>query len=388
MKNVKLVIAYNFLWMFVPIISILVPLMTSLGISMTDFFMLQSFFGICMVVMEVPSGYLADIVGRKKIITIGAFFSGLGFSVLYFSTELSHLYLYEFLVATSLSLTSGADYALLFDSLKESLGKIDRKVQAKWTSHFMAASFLGEAFAAVLGGVLSMLSIGHVLFATAVFGWTPFIVTLFMRDPKVKKMEGSHKENFSLVLKHLFSDSKFLRVLFINYVTWSMSTFCVVWLIQKYWEENNLPLIYFGFLWAAYSVVGAAFNHVSHSVEIRFGAKTTLMASAVLISGASLVMPHVDFLIGICVMALFYVGRGLLQPIFKEGFNHRVKEEFRATANSIYSLAFRMTFVVVGPLLGLYVDRINLMGLFTILGSVFTVLAMVLLLPFLNMEEE
>ncbi len=374
--------------MFIPVISIFIPFMTSLGVSMTNFFLLQSFFGVCTVVMEVPSGYLADMVGRKKTISAGAFLSGIAFTLLFYSTKLSHLYAYEFLIASSLSLTSGADYALLFDSLKEHMGEIDRKIQAKWTSHFMAASFMGEAVSAVIGGLLSAVSMSHVLIVTAAFGWLPFVASLFMREPKVKKMEGSHKENFQLVMRHLFLDSKFLRALFFNFIVWSLSTMCVVWLIQKYWEENGLPLIYFGFLWAGYSVVGAVFNHFSHPIENKLGSKVTLFGCALLVSFTCLLIPQVDFVVGVGLMAIFYIARGVFQPVFKEGFNHRLEEEFRATANSITSLGFRLSFAVVGPLLGLYVDSQGVTGLFTILGVVFLALAILFLLPFLRMEEE
>ncbi len=388
MKNAKLIILFNFLWMFIPVISILVPFMTSLGISMTDFFLLQSFFGIVVVVMEVPSGYIADLFGRKKALVIGALMSGVSFVALYFATELWHLYVHEFFIALSISLISGADYALLFDSIKTKIKKTDRTVQAKWTSRFMAASFVGEACAALIGGALSFFSMSYVLLATLIVGWFPLIVSFFLEEIDIQKMDkNTHKENFKIVLKHLFMDSSFLRLLVINFVTWSLSTMCVVWLIQKYWEENNLPLMWFGVLWAGYSVVGAVSNHFSHGLEKKMGTKAVLMMCALLVSVSYLLVPHVEFLVGTVLISLFYVARGIFQPLFKEGFNHRLKEEFRATANSIYSLVFRLAFVVIGPLLGLYVDNFELLGLFTLLGTIFMGFAIFVLLPFLNMEE-
>ncbi|MGH1468626.1 MAG: MFS transporter [Bdellovibrionales bacterium] len=388
MRNAKLIISFNFLWMFIPVISILVPFMTSLGISMTDFFLLQSFFGVVVVVMEVPSGYVADLFGRKKALVIGALMSGLSFIALYFATKLWHLYIHEFFIAVSISLISGADYALLFDSIKDKIKETDRSVQAKWTSRFMAASFIGEAFAALIGGALSFFSMSYVLLATLIVGWFPLVVSFFLEEVKVQKMDKkAHKENFRVVLKHLFMDSSFLRLLVVNFVIWSLSTMCVVWLIQKYWEENNLPLMWFGVLWAGYSVVGAVSNYFSHGLENRLGTKVLLIICALFVAVSYLVIPHVGFVVGTLVISLFYVARGVFQPLFKEGFNHRLKEEFRATANSIYSLVFRLAFVVIGPLLGLYVDNFELLGLFTLLGTVFLGFAVFVLLPFLNMEE-
>jgi len=388
MKNAKLIVIFNFLWMFIPAISIFVPFVMSLGLSMKDFFLLHSFFGLVVALMEVPSGYVADLFGRKKAITLGAFLSGIGFVLLYFATSLWHLYVYEFFIALSLSFMSGADYALLFDSLKEHIVEGDRKIQSKWTSYFMMGSYLGEAGAGVLSSVLSFWSLSHVLFATMIVGWFPFVLSLFLKEVDVKKMEKSqNKENFRIVFSHMFKDSVFLRGLILNFVVWSLSTMCVVWLIQKYWEENNLPLFWFGILWAGLSIVGALSNKFSHVLEEILGSKTIFMVCALLVSLSYVLLAYSPFAMSFVIFPLFYVARGILQPLFKEGFNHRVKEEFRATANSIYSLIFRLSFMVIGPLLGVYVDQIGLNSLFVVLGGVFLGAAVFLLWPFLNLEK-
>lgn len=389
MKNAKLIVFFNFLWMFIPAISIFIPFVMSLGLSMKDFFLLQSFFGLVVALMEVPSGYVADLFGRKKVVMFGAFLSGLGFIALYFSTKLWHLYVHEFFLALSISFMSGADYALLFDSLKEHMVKGERKIQAKWTSYFMMGSYLGEAGAGILSSILSFWSLSHVLFATMIVGWLPFVLSLFFEEVEVKKMEKSqHKENFKLVFSHMFKDSVFLRGLVFNFVVWSLSTMCVVWLIQKYWEENNLPLFWFGLLWAAFSIVGALSNKFSHALEEMLGSKVLFMVCALLVSLSYLLLAYAPFAVSFIIFPLFYVARGIFQPLFKEGFNHRVKEEFRATANSIYSLIFRLSFMVIGPLLGVYVDQIGLKSLFTALGVVFLLASVGLLLPFLCLKDD
>ncbi len=388
MKNAKFIVFFNFLWMLIPAISILIPYFMSLGLSMKDFFWLQSFFGLVVVLMEVPSGYLADLFGRKKLISFGAFLSGLGFTVLYFSKNLLHLYIHELLIGLSLSLMSGADYALMFDSIKNEIKTPTRKLQAKWTSYFMMGSFLGEALAGVVSSLLSLMSLSHVLLATAFLGWCPFALSLFLKEVKIKKMdEKRHKENFSLVIGHMFRDSLYLRALIVNFVIWSLSTMCVVWLIQKYWEHHNLPIYFFGILWALFSVIGALANNYSHDLEVKLGFKKLVLICAGCVVISYVFLSFLPFSYSFIFFPLFYVARGVFQPVFKEGFNHRIQEEFRATANSIYSLIFRLSFMVVGPLLGTCVDEVGIHYLFLILGFVFSILAVLFLIPFLNQES-
>ena len=40
------------------------------GMSLTDIMVLQALFAFAMVVLEIPSGYLADIVGRRKTLIL------------------------------------------------------------------------------------------------------------------------------------------------------------------------------------------------------------------------------------------------------------------------------------------------------------------------------
>lgn len=40
------------------------------GLSMSDIFIIESFFGLCIIIFEVPWGWLADRVGYKRIFVL------------------------------------------------------------------------------------------------------------------------------------------------------------------------------------------------------------------------------------------------------------------------------------------------------------------------------
>lgn len=48
------------------------------GLSMTEIMLLQSFFAITVVVLEIPTGYFADIFSRKLSLVCSALFGFLG----------------------------------------------------------------------------------------------------------------------------------------------------------------------------------------------------------------------------------------------------------------------------------------------------------------------
>ena len=399
MNNAALIILYRFFWMFIPVISVFLPLMSTYNFTMTEFFLIQSVFGLTVVIFEVPSGYMADLYGRKRTLIIGSILSGLGFTYLYFARSLYEFYLYEVIIGMAMAMSTGTDFAILFDSvnedLKDSSGKYKcskkevEKITTFWVSHFQSAAMVGEAVSSFLGGFLALYSMSYNLIATAISGWAPLCVAIFVKEPEIKRMShGSHMKNFTRIFKHLFVDSVFMCLLMINFIIWSMSTMCAVWLIQKYWLDTNLSVFYFGCLWASLSLIGSVFSRYAFNIEKFFGLKRCFMFFALLTVSAYIFLPFANFLGSLVLVAFFYASRGVQSVIYREEVNLRLEPEFRATANSIYSLFFRLIFMVLGPLMGAFVDFSSVESMFTVLGLFYTFLLLLALLPFLERIDE
>ncbi len=388
-SNESIVVVFRFFWMFIPILSVFIPFAESLDISMTEFFVTQSVFGIVVCILEVPSGYLADLFGRKKVIVLGSFVSGCAFVYLNFVEGFRGLLVFDALLGVSMAMVSGADYSLMFDSIKSKMKSPDRKVQGQWVSRYQRSTLLGESLSAFSAALVGLVGLNMIFSFSAIVGWFPFMICLFLKEVTIERMDSSkHSDNFKKVLRVLFSDSKFLRLLFFNWLVWSLSTMCIVWLIQKYLHDFEVSLWAMSLLWGGYTLVSFFANSKAFYLEEKFGSKKCLLWCSLITGLAYLVLPLVPVIVACLVFCIFYVARGIFQPIFNEGLNHRIEDEYRATANSIMSLAFRLAFVVIGPLMGLGVDHISLNFVFIVLGIVFLVFGMVLLRPFLNMEAK
>ena len=48
------------------------------GLTITDLFVIQAIYSVTIALIEIPSGYVADIFGRKNSMVIGTFFGFLG----------------------------------------------------------------------------------------------------------------------------------------------------------------------------------------------------------------------------------------------------------------------------------------------------------------------
>jgi len=92
--------------------------------------------------------------------------------------------------------------------------------------------------------------------------------------------------------------------------------------------------------------------------------------------------------LGVAAGILFYVCRGFTSVILQDALNWRLPSSFRATGNSIKSLMFRLSFGVVGPVMGFAIERTSLNMALAMIGMSFTLLLVVLMLPLCRRVEE
>ena len=67
------------------ILPVLIPFFQENGLDMQDILILQAAFSASLVVFEVPSGYIADVIGRTFTLIVGSAIGAVGFSFYAFS---------------------------------------------------------------------------------------------------------------------------------------------------------------------------------------------------------------------------------------------------------------------------------------------------------------
>ncbi|MCK5071811.1 MAG: MFS transporter [Bacteriovoracaceae bacterium] len=373
--------------MFLVLIPVIVPYFISLKLSMMEIFQLQAILGITVAIFEVPSGYLADLWGRKKTICLGAFFSGTGFSILYFLNSFNQLVIYEILLGVAVSLVSGADISILYESLKYK--NDERSERTKAIANVQLSKTVSESTASVLGGLLVTISFQMVIIVKAITGWFPFFIALTLKEPPYKKMDkNNHFKNLKFVISHVFFSDRLLILIFINLVLWGLATFIMVWIFQKYWLEENIPIAYFGFIWAGYNLSVGIVGKQVHYLEKKIGPIPLIVAVGLLpiagYFGTAFLSGWMGIIFGFC----FQISRGINQVILKDALNWRVPEMFRATANSLTSLFFRLGFFLVGPVVGYSIDKVGISTSLVYLGLVFLLLFIIFMLPLIKHVRE
>ena len=383
-RNIKVVYALGFFHSFMIIIPVIVPFFVSKGLGLAEIFYLQTVYAATIVILEAPSGYFADIFGRRTALLAGAVFHGLGYTYLNFAEDFAALILFEILVGVAASLLSGADLAILYDTQK-ALDGDEVALHSKSISHLGFTKSVAEGLGALLGGLLALWSFDLMILVQSVAAWACLLLSLLVVEPPYKNTTGNAVDmRIVTIIRHLLRSDPLLRRVFIALPVYSLATFYAAWLVQPYWEANGVSLAMFGVLWFGQSLVVAIANRCGYLIERRFGAVHSLLLIGALPVVGHLGMAWFGSWIGIMVSALLFFGRGLNQVILVNALNRRVPSEYRATANSLSSLVFRLGFITTGPLVGFIADSQGLPVAFNLLAVICAVVFVVVMLPLIQ----
>lgn len=150
--KVRLFYLYKLFENFVPVYPVYLLLFEQRGIPVSDISLLLSIWSLSVVLLEVPSGILADYWSRKHMIVLAALFKAIGYGLWIFADSFFLFALGFLLWGVSCSFASGSEEALLYDTLKE------YNEEDKFDEVYGKGSFYGTVgivAAMVIGGIIS-----------------------------------------------------------------------------------------------------------------------------------------------------------------------------------------------------------------------------------------
>jgi len=344
---------------------------------MRHIFILQAIYSISIVVLEIPSGYLADAIGRKKTIILGAIFGFLGFVAYSFSYDFLGFLVAEIILGIGQSLISGADSALLYDTLLES-GKKDDYI--KHEGRMVSIGNFSEAAAGLLGGLLATLSLRYPYYAQTVISAMAIPASFLLYEPHShKKIVKMSFYNILQLVKHALHDNKELKWNNVFSSIIGASTLTMAWFAQPYFKMVLLPLSLFGIMWTLLNLTVGVSSMYAHKIESYFKFKKIMIGIAIFIPLGFIIVSRINMLWGISILFLFYIIRGIATPVLKDYINRLCTSDVRATILSVRNFMIRIFFAIIGPFVGWYNDKFSLQSALLISGLLFLVLALLTL---------
>ena len=380
-NNIKTIYMMGFFHSFMVLIPVFVPLLQGYGLSMSQVLQTQAVFALTIAICEVPSGYVADIWGRRNAVLVGSILNGFGFFSLLWADTFVDFLLYEVILGVGFSLISGADLALLYDTevYLKAIGK--GSDPGKSLSRLISIEAAASGIAGIVAGVLLIWSLDWVIWVQAFTGFMPFILGLLLVEPPRPKSKVNHRQNARQIIGLLIFDKPVVCWTLFAITVFGLLAVYVFWVYQKYWELQGIPLGQFGYIWAAFALTVSLAARYSGALEKWLGYRNLLILVATLPLLGLLGMAFGKGWMGVMFGFAIQASRGISMTLFYGALNRRVSGDFRATVNSLASLGVRGIFIVTGPILGYLLDTQGMTNTLIGLTVIFTPLMGLVLVP-------
>lgn len=378
--NIPTIYVMGFFHSFIIVVPVFVPLVQAYGLSMTQVLQTQALYALTIACLEVPSGYIADIWGRRRAILIGSACNGLGFLTLLWADSFVDFLLYEVLLGAGISLISGADLALLYDSEKSLEGSGEGAGASRSLSRLIAVEAGASGIAGLVASILLLVGDMRLLVGLqAVCGFVPLLLGLRLVEAPRPQLTQGHSGNVRLIAAMLLDGKPVVLWTSLAIAAFGLLALYAFWIYQKYWELNGVPVSAFGYIWAVFALTVSVAARYSGYLESLLGWRRMLQLTAALPLLGLMGMAMLGGWAGVMCAFAIQVSRGLSMTLFYEALNRRIPGDFRATVNSLVSLGTRSVFIVTGPILGWALDTQGMGVTLTALLLVFAPLFIALL---------
>lgn len=366
--------------------AVLIPFFTDWGgISIATAQALQSWFTLCIFALEVPTGVVADHIGRKYSLCLGSLVMALGALLYGLVPHIASFAVAEFLFATGVALVSGADKALLWDALLGSDLETDTTaIYAKSRTLHL----LGILIAAPIGSIMAgRFGLNSPMLFTSLSVVSAALIALSIPEPKSTHAPKEIR-NYGLLAREAFLELRHNAILtrwIVNSVLVASTAYFVIWLYQPFMLKLGFEIRFFGFAHAALVTSEIlVFTLYGKIWKLLGSPKKFFKLSAIIVSlGFLLAVAHPSATT-LVVFLIFSGGLGLTRSEFMATeMNRYIQSKNRATMNSYAAMFARISQAILNPFVGLATDR-----------SVFLSLLIVGLIPLftlvfpLNGEEE
>jgi MFS family permease len=333
-------------------------------LSYTEIFVIYAVRSLVIFLLEIPSGVLADKIGKKKTLI----FSRASLLPVYAIFALADNF-WLFLAAAVMeafnrAFKSGTHKAYIYDFLlQDDLSETPSKVYGK--GKFWAR--MGEATAALAGGFIAA-QFGYP--AVFWFALGPALLNV-INAVSYSDIEKEKKKKATMGLADYFShvrgsvleikENRIIQRLIINSAVFVGSLSAAVKFLQPYMQQANVPLEWFGVVYMGIMILTAYSSRYAFRLERRF--KRSQIANFTGWAGvAPLIILGMGFnaLSGIILFIFLYIFKHARRPAMITQLNEYISSGRRVTilsADSLFRSLFQLTFL---PVVGLLSDNISI----------------------------
>ncbi|MEL7465948.1 MAG: MFS transporter [Pseudomonadota bacterium] len=317
-------------------------------LSAAEAILLYAVYDLATMVLEVPSGWLSDKVGRRLTLVLSTAAATFGTLLLALGDSFAAFALGQCLIGASTAFVSGTDSSLLYESLS---GEGREAETENFELRAWRYGFAGLALSAVTGGVMAMASGGAPFWASVIAAAATIAIALRFREPP---HTGPAPETFSQ-LRSLKRELRKPVLLWLMALTAAMYVFShipfvfgqplILETLSSTGDGDAAPVVS-GAIAAAMMTVSIGASWIAKRMKAAIGLAAMLLIAFAMQVGLVGVMTAGDSLIVVAFLMLRMVPDALAKPFVIAAVQPELTDDSRATYLSIKSLVSRIVFAV------------------------------------------
>ena len=348
-------------------------LMDMRGFSLTQIAILEALFWGTAVLADVPTGGIADRFGRRTSLALGAGFTTI--AVLTFGLATNYWIVVVSYMTWALAFTflSGAEYALLFESLKA----LGREGEFQQVAGRFGAVF---SFAALAGGlvgapVAAATNLSVPVLLSAAIAAPGVLVALSLREPALPEGE------VRLGYRHLLRESvrtaislPTVRYMLLLSALATAVTFGPTLFMQPFLTGHGVDVVFLGFIQTPVRIAGIVGALAAYWATTRLGTRGAFLGAPLLLGAGYLLLGAWDNVYAFAAFPLISFTSSLLMPPATDYLNRRIPSNQRATILSLRTMLISLSAALLTPGLGVVADQLSLRAVFWVSAAVVGVL--------------
>lgn len=368
-RNIKIDYIYKFLSSIDISSAIWVLYLAHKGMSLVEIGLLESIHHITSLVCEVPTGALADIMGRKNTIIIGRIMSAIGAILMLFCNSFLGFAIAFVISAMSYNLNSGSEEALVYDSLKV-IGEEEKYLKINGNLNFIIE--VAQGIAVLVGGILSDYSFVYSYVLSSIISICALGISFGFKEPEIHEevkervtIVGHFKSCFEVMRnnKKIIIIMMFFELIFMTGTTTHFYS-------QQYFSEMGYSRSLIAIIYVIASIGCAIGAKLVYKIERLL--KKAMLYIVPMVGGVWLiVLSSSKGIVSIIGFIMFSMSINILYPVSSNYINKLIPSAQRATLISVQSICFSIFMIMIFPLLGF-------IGQFSSLNISFIVLAVIL----------